>query len=192
MHVIVYFFSFFLGVAITQDYTEEFRDIAKGSKSKEALPAGSITLINQRPVGEDVHVKFCYVLHYQNSPAFYTYLSRHQRRFMHTRTHTHVYISTYAHKKGNRAYFFTDRQSRNNVETGKHDEVTEDGFPFSASGSPNLTELTVTRYALVLARNRRSISRIHAKHVSIIRCWSEFAMNWIDLIVKSFRLIFFY
>lgn len=105
MHVIVYFFSFFLGVAITQDYTEEFRDIAKGSKSKEALPAGSITLINQRPVGEDVHVKFCYVLHYQNSPAFYTYLSRHQRRFMHTRTHTHVYISTYAHKKGNRAYF---------------------------------------------------------------------------------------
>lgn len=38
-----------------EDYTEEFRDIAKGSKSKEALPAGSITLINQRPVGEDVH-----------------------------------------------------------------------------------------------------------------------------------------
>lgn len=44
-------------IAITQDYTEEFRDIAKGSKSKEALPAGSITLINQRPVGEDLHVK---------------------------------------------------------------------------------------------------------------------------------------
>lgn len=110
----------------------------------------------------------------------------------HTHIHTHIYISIYAHKKGNRAYFFTDRQSRNNVETGKHDEVTEDGFPFSASGSPNLTELTVTRYALVLARNRRSISRIHAKHVSIIRCWSEFAMNWIDLIVKLFRLIFFY
>ncbi|XP_017787693.1 PREDICTED: protein kinase C and casein kinase substrate in neurons protein 1 isoform X3 [Habropoda laboriosa] len=38
-----------------EDYTEEFRDITKGSKSKEALPAGSITLINQRPVGEDVH-----------------------------------------------------------------------------------------------------------------------------------------
>ncbi|XP_046665958.1 protein kinase C and casein kinase substrate in neurons protein 1 isoform X3 [Homalodisca vitripennis] len=37
-----------------EDYTEEFRDIAKG-KSKEALPAGSITLINQRPVGEDTH-----------------------------------------------------------------------------------------------------------------------------------------
>jgi len=37
-----------------EDYTEEFRDIAKG-KSKEALPAGSITLINQRPVGEDLH-----------------------------------------------------------------------------------------------------------------------------------------
>lgn len=42
-----------------QDYTEEFREITKGSKSKEALPAGSITLINQRPVGEDLHVKFC-------------------------------------------------------------------------------------------------------------------------------------
>ncbi|XP_033215946.1 protein kinase C and casein kinase substrate in neurons protein 2 isoform X2 [Belonocnema kinseyi] len=38
-----------------EDYTEEFRDITKGSKSKEALPAGSITLINQRPVGEDSH-----------------------------------------------------------------------------------------------------------------------------------------
>ncbi|XP_054261539.1 protein kinase C and casein kinase substrate in neurons protein 1 isoform X1 [Macrosteles quadrilineatus] len=37
-----------------EDYTEEFREIAKG-KSKEALPAGSITLINQRPVGEDLH-----------------------------------------------------------------------------------------------------------------------------------------
>uniref|UniRef100_A0A1B6EDW3 Protein kinase C and casein kinase substrate in neurons protein 2 n=1 Tax=Clastoptera arizonana TaxID=38151 RepID=A0A1B6EDW3_9HEMI len=37
-----------------EDYTEEFRDIAKG-KSKDALPAGSITLINQRPVGEDLH-----------------------------------------------------------------------------------------------------------------------------------------
>ncbi|XP_058803545.1 protein kinase C and casein kinase substrate in neurons protein 1 isoform X2 [Phymastichus coffea] len=38
-----------------EDYTEEFRDITKGSKSKEALPAGPITLINQRPVGEDLH-----------------------------------------------------------------------------------------------------------------------------------------
>ncbi|XP_029177990.1 protein kinase C and casein kinase substrate in neurons protein 1 isoform X4 [Nylanderia fulva] len=38
-----------------EDYTEEFREITKGSKSKEALPAGSITLINQRPVGEDLH-----------------------------------------------------------------------------------------------------------------------------------------
>ncbi|XP_076182552.1 protein kinase C and casein kinase substrate in neurons protein Synd isoform X1 [Ptiloglossa arizonensis] len=38
-----------------EDYTEEFRDITKGTKSKEALPAGSITLINQRPVGEDLH-----------------------------------------------------------------------------------------------------------------------------------------
>lgn len=107
--------------------------------------------------------------------AFRLYhLPRYERRFMHT------HISTYAHKKGNRAFFYTDRQSRNNVEIGKHDEVTEDGFPFSASGSPNLTELTVTRYALVLARNRRSISRIHAKHVSTIRCWSEFAMNWVN------------
>lgn len=40
-----------------QEYTEEFRDIAKG-KSKESLPAGPITLINQRPVGEDLHVIF--------------------------------------------------------------------------------------------------------------------------------------
>ncbi|EGI63711.1 PREDICTED: protein kinase C and casein kinase substrate in neurons protein 1 isoform X4 [Acromyrmex echinatior] len=38
-----------------EEYTEEFREITKGSKSKEALPAGSITLINQRPVGEDLH-----------------------------------------------------------------------------------------------------------------------------------------
>ncbi|XP_011164172.1 protein kinase C and casein kinase substrate in neurons protein 2 isoform X2 [Solenopsis invicta] len=38
-----------------EDYTEEFREITKGSKLKEALPAGSITLINQRPVGEDLH-----------------------------------------------------------------------------------------------------------------------------------------
>jgi gas vesicle protein len=37
-----------------EEYTEEFRDIAKG-KSKDALPAGSITLLNQRPFGEDVH-----------------------------------------------------------------------------------------------------------------------------------------
>lgn len=37
------------------EYTEEFRDIAKGNKSKEALPAAPITLINQRPVGEDLH-----------------------------------------------------------------------------------------------------------------------------------------
>ncbi|KAK0085040.1 hypothetical protein PV326_006045 [Microctonus aethiopoides] len=41
-----------------EDYTEEFRDITKGSKSKDALPAGSITLINQRPVGEDLHQDF--------------------------------------------------------------------------------------------------------------------------------------
>lgn len=36
-----------------QEYTEEFRDIAKG-KSKESLPTGPITLLNQRPVSEDV------------------------------------------------------------------------------------------------------------------------------------------
>ncbi|SPP88177.1 protein kinase C and casein kinase II substrate protein 3 isoform X1 [Drosophila guanche] len=35
------------------EYTEEFRDIAKGNKSKEALPAAPITLINQRPVAEE-------------------------------------------------------------------------------------------------------------------------------------------
>lgn len=37
-----------------EDYTEEFREISKG-KSKESLPAGSITLINQRPVGDELH-----------------------------------------------------------------------------------------------------------------------------------------
>ncbi|VEN51929.1 unnamed protein product [Callosobruchus maculatus] len=36
-----------------EDYTEEFRDIHKG-KSKDSSPSG-ITLINQRPVGEDLH-----------------------------------------------------------------------------------------------------------------------------------------
>lgn len=35
-----------------EEYTEEFRDIAKG-RSKEAIPG--IMLINQRPVGEDLH-----------------------------------------------------------------------------------------------------------------------------------------
>lgn len=40
----------------TQEYTEEFRDIAKGNKSKEALPAAPITLIHQRPVGEELPV----------------------------------------------------------------------------------------------------------------------------------------
>lgn len=39
-----------------QEYTEEFRDIAKGNKSKEALPAAPITLIHQRPVGEELPV----------------------------------------------------------------------------------------------------------------------------------------
>jgi len=36
------------------EYTEEFREIAKGNKSKEALPAAPITLIHQRPVGEEL------------------------------------------------------------------------------------------------------------------------------------------
>ncbi|XP_060532593.1 protein kinase C and casein kinase substrate in neurons protein 1 isoform X1 [Cylas formicarius] len=36
-----------------EDYTEEFRDIHKG-KSKDSAPTG-ITLIHQRPVGEDLH-----------------------------------------------------------------------------------------------------------------------------------------
>lgn len=36
-----------------EEYTEEFRDISKG-KMKEALPAGPITLIHQRPVGEGI------------------------------------------------------------------------------------------------------------------------------------------
>lgn len=44
-----------------QDYTEEFRDISKG-KIKESLPAGTITLINQRPVGEDLHVSTLWFL----------------------------------------------------------------------------------------------------------------------------------
>lgn len=44
-----------------KEYTEEFRDIAKGNKSKEALPAAPITLINQRPVAEDVHVSVVYL-----------------------------------------------------------------------------------------------------------------------------------
>lgn len=51
-----------LSLLLIQDYTEEFREIAKGNKSKEAIPVGSITLINQRPVGEDLHVKFYFIL----------------------------------------------------------------------------------------------------------------------------------
>lgn len=45
-----------------QEYTEEFRDIAKGNKSKEALPAAPITLIHQRPVGEELPVCMPFVL----------------------------------------------------------------------------------------------------------------------------------
>lgn len=35
-----------------EEYTEEFREIAKG-KMKESLPTAPITLLNQRPVSED-------------------------------------------------------------------------------------------------------------------------------------------
>lgn len=42
---------------VAQEYTEEFRDITKGTKSKESLPVAPITLINQRPVGDDLHVR---------------------------------------------------------------------------------------------------------------------------------------
>lgn len=94
-----------------------------------------------------------------------------------TKIHTNIY--TYTHIEKRKWTFFTDQEPRNSVVTGKHDEVTENGFPFSASGSPNLTELTVTRYALVFARDRRSISRIHAEHVSTVRFWGEFAIRLI-------------
>lgn len=46
---------------ISQEYTEEFRDIAKGNKSKEALPAAPITLIHQRPVGEELPVCMSFI-----------------------------------------------------------------------------------------------------------------------------------
>lgn len=51
LHVCVLFGGF------AQEYTEEFRDITKGTKSKESLPVAPITLINQRPVGDDLHVR---------------------------------------------------------------------------------------------------------------------------------------
>jgi hypothetical protein len=54
-----------------QEYTEEFRDIAKGIKSKEALPAAPITLIHQRPVNEDLHVN-CMVFLY-TFDCFYSF-----------------------------------------------------------------------------------------------------------------------
>lgn len=44
-----------------QDYTEELREIAK-AKLKDTLPASSITLINQRPVSEDLHVNCFFYL----------------------------------------------------------------------------------------------------------------------------------
>lgn len=83
----------FWDVAIMQDYTEEFREITKGSKSKEALPAGSITLINQRPVGEDLHVKFClHVTHTRHvlPPAI---------SFYNCRTHTKPRFVSIGHVK---------------------------------------------------------------------------------------------
>lgn len=64
---IYYMFSF-------QEYTEEFRDITKGNKSKEALPAAQITLINQRPVNEDLHVINIYLLSGINSLYVYLYI----------------------------------------------------------------------------------------------------------------------
>ncbi|KAL4089678.1 hypothetical protein QTP88_024677 [Uroleucon formosanum] len=45
-----------------EDYIEEFRDISKG-KIKESIPAGTITLINQRSVGEDLHVNDLHTTH---------------------------------------------------------------------------------------------------------------------------------
>ncbi|KAF4531753.1 hypothetical protein B566_EDAN014493 [Ephemera danica] len=39
--------------SVCSEYTEEFREIAKG-KGKDPIPAGSITLINQRSVSEDL------------------------------------------------------------------------------------------------------------------------------------------
>ena len=64
----LFFFSFTSSVdpiEYVQEYTEEFRDIAKGIKSKEALPAAPITLIHQRPVNEDLHVNcmFLFLFH---------------------------------------------------------------------------------------------------------------------------------
>lgn len=44
-----------MGWPVFVEYTEEFRDIAKGIKTKEALPTAPITLIHQRPVNEDLH-----------------------------------------------------------------------------------------------------------------------------------------
>jgi hypothetical protein len=52
-----------------QEYTEEFRDIAKG-KSKEAIPG--IMLINQRTVGEELHVigLSVFILQYFSNEVF--------------------------------------------------------------------------------------------------------------------------
>lgn len=47
-----------------QEYTEEFRDITKGAKSKESLPVAPITLINQRPVGDDLHVRILVFIYF--------------------------------------------------------------------------------------------------------------------------------
>nr|CAI5828706.1 unnamed protein product [Callosobruchus analis] len=53
-----------------EDYTEEFRDIHKG-KSKDSSPSG-ITLINQRPVGEDLHVCFFLFIFFRCTLSHYS------------------------------------------------------------------------------------------------------------------------
>lgn len=82
----------FWDVAIMQEYTEEFREITKGSKSKEALPAGSITLINQRPVGEDLHVKFCLHVTHKTRQSHFNCFPHNSRA---SKTHP-PYLYTYA------------------------------------------------------------------------------------------------
>jgi len=140
----------FWDIAIMQDYTEEFREITKGSKSKEALPAGSITLINQRPVGEDLHVKFC--LHTLHTDAI-------TRNLILTFVHTpiakplstiirllsipidHVDEPVDRLDPARRSIAKSaSRQLATDVSAGRvkmppSREIIQDGFPFSASGS---------------------------------------------------------
>lgn len=71
---------------LLQEYTEEFRDIAKGIKSKEALPAAPITLIHQRPVAEDVHVIVSLIFFFVLSICFIF----HTHFITHTNTRSHA------------------------------------------------------------------------------------------------------